>query len=73
MMFFQIEDNWKERYFAMNKRFDELVLLLAEKDKEMAEAEKQNADITRHLNEAKKKSAEKFMQLVDAKEQIFEV
>ena len=57
----------------MNTRFDELTMLLAEKDEELKEKEKQNNDITMELSEAKTKCAEKFMQLVDAKEQIFEV
>ena len=57
----------------MNTRFDELTVLLAEKDEELKEKEKQNNDITIELSEAKTKCAEKFMQLVDAKEQIFEV
>jgi len=68
-----IEDGWKEKYFAMNTRFDELTVLLAEKDEELKEKEKQNNDITIELSEAKTKCAEKFMQLVDAKEQIFEM
>merc|ERR1719354_1153822 len=68
-----IEDGWKEKYFAMNTRFDELTVLLAEKDEELKEKEKQNNDITMELSEAKTKCAEKFMQLVDAKEQIFEM
>ena len=51
----------------MNTRFDELTVLLAEKDEELKEKEKQNNDITIELSEAKTKCAEKFMRLVDLK------
>ena len=55
----QVDENWKEKYFSVNKRLDELILLLADKNKQLI-------DVTEQLEEKNK-------QLDGAKKQIIEV
>merc|ERR1712096_346983 len=57
--FERVDEDWKEKYFSVNKRLDELILLLADKDKQLI-------DVTEQLEEKKK-------QLDGAKKQIIEM
>ena len=40
-----MNDDWKEKYFSVNKRLDELILLMAEKDKQIVDAKEQIIEV----------------------------
>merc|ERR1712096_5666 len=56
--FERVDEDWKEKYFSVNKRLDELILLLADKNKQLIDVTEQLEEKNKQLDGAKKQIIE---------------
>jgi len=58
---------WKEKYFSLNKRFDELIKLLSEKDEQLMRQDKELAECKHLMAETRKEAAQIVCKLEEEK------
>merc|ERR1712096_308182 len=57
--FERVDEDWKEKYFSVNKRLDELILLLADKNKQLIDVTEQLEEKNKQFGGKKKKKKKK--------------